>query len=377
MKSWTVVMLGAWLSLGCSACGEKPAPAQAAKAEQPTARRVRFDEAALTRLGVKSAPAGTDLAEGLSFPGVLEYDVERYAEVGTPIEGRVASLDARPGDKVKKGQRLATVRVPSLASAQADVVTARAVSQVASDHARRESSLLEQKLTTARESEVAHGEEIKGKAELAAAKARLEALGITANVTDVVEGAGTLTLKAPLAGVVVRRDAALGTFLEPHETAFIVADPSKLWATIQVYEFDMRFVQVGSEAKITIDAFPGRSLSGKVALIEPELGSVTRALRARIAIDNTDDALRAGLFVRASVAIPAGGDALLLPVGAVQPVGDEDVVFVRREAGVYEMRPVRIARRGPQLVEIASGVVRGETIVTEGAFVLRAELSKQ
>ena len=308
-------MLGAWLALGCSACGEKPAPAQAATAEQPSLRRVRFDEAALTRLGVKSAPAGTDLAEGLSFPGVLEYDVERYAEVGTPIEGRVASLDARPGDKVKKGQRLATVRVPSLASAQADVVTARAVSQVASDHARRESSLLEQRLTTARESEVAHGEEIKGKAELAAAKARLEALGITANVTDVVEGAGTLTLKAPLAGVVVRRDAALGTFLEPHETAFIVADPSKLWATIQVYEFDMRFVQVGSEAKITIDAFPGKSLSGKVALIEPELGSVTRALRARIAIDNADDALRAGLFVRASVAIPASGEALLLPVG--------------------------------------------------------------
>jgi RND family efflux transporter MFP subunit len=186
-------------------------------------------------------------------------------------------------------------------------------------------------------------------------------------------------LTSPIDGVVVRRDAVLGRFLQPDEKAFAVADPSRLWATVEVYEYDLPYFHVGSEVEISIDAMPGVVVKGKVAVIEPQIGSASRAVRARIAVDNSQGLLRPGFFVRASVAIPnaLGKNRSLVAPGAVQPIGDEDVVFVERSPGLFEVRPVRIARRTPQVIEIAEGLSNGERIAVEGGFLLRGEVTKQ
>src|SRR5262245_33421274 len=123
------------LSASLGGCGEKkagaaPDSAQAADTKGP--RYIKFDPAALERLGIKVAPAGTAMNEQrLRVHGSLEYNLEHYAEVGTIVEGRVSAVNVRPGDKVKKGQPLATLVVPSIAKAQADFVSAKAAAQIA------------------------------------------------------------------------------------------------------------------------------------------------------------------------------------------------------------------------------------------------------
>jgi len=85
------------------------------------------------------------------------------------------------------------------------------------------------------------------------------------------------------------------------------------------------------------------------------------------------------LFVRARVLVaPADFDnRLLLPVGAIQPLGERDVVFVERAPGDFEVRGVTVAGRTSQLAEVADGLDRSERVVVHGAFLLRGEAAKQ
>lgn len=372
------------LSFYATSCSKSEAAVPAPAADAATSTRlqiVTFDPKSLERLGVKVEHAGTaGVAQVLQLPGTVEYDLEHYAEVGALAEGRIVTVNALVGDRVHRGQTLATMLVPSIASAQADFLRAQASLTVADEHAKRQDALLAEKLATGRDVELAHGEKLEGEAELAAAAARLKLLGVPLPKSGAtIVPNGSMPLASPIDGVVVAREAVLGSYLEPNDTAFVVADPSTLWVTVQIFEADIPYFRIGTPVTLTVDALPGTSFTGKITLLEPEVGKLTRALRGRVEVPNADGALRPGLFVRASVPLPSAADTgrLLVPSAAVQPLGDRDVVFVERSPGKFEVREVDVARRTAQVSEISSGLAIGEPIVVEGAFVLRGEATKQ
>jgi RND family efflux transporter MFP subunit len=370
------------LTLAASVSGCK-APAQASTGSTDSGRKLRtvtFDPAALTRLGVKVDIAGNTGADyELEVPGELEYGPETYAEVGTVVEGRVTQIFVKVGTAVKKGQALASIVVPSIANAQAEYVSAEAASRFAKTNADREGDLLKRELTTAREAELARGESIRTQSELAAAGAKLDVLGVARPSAGAAIRAGTLTLTAPIDGVIVRRDVVLGRFLQAKENAFVVADPSHLHAEINVFEGDLPYFKVGAPAEVKVDSMPGKVIKGTIDLIEPGIGNASRAARAHIEINNADGTLKPGMFVRAEVRLPESGTngRLLVPSAAVQPLGQADVVFVEQKPGTFEVRTVTLARRTSQVAEIREGLQRGERIVIEGGFVLRGEVTKQ
>jgi cobalt-zinc-cadmium efflux system membrane fusion protein len=365
---------------GCP--GEKPVHAQdSAPPKTDTVKSVKFDPKSLERLGIKVEPAGsTSGALDLEVPGSLEYNLDKYAEVGSLVDGRLTTITVKAGDTVKRGQLLATLVVPSIATAQAEYLSAEAAARSAKTNLERETGLVAKGLTTAREAEVAKAEASKTDADLAAAKAKLQALGVgTPTAGASISGAGMMSLTSPIDGVVVRRDAILGRFLQAKETAFVIADPSDLRAALNVYEADLPYFQVGQDAEIFVDALPGKSFKGKIALVEPQVGRQSRSARAFIDVQNKDSVLKPGLFVRASIKLPevAVQGRLLVPGPAVQPIGDDFVVFVEREAGSFEVRKVQVSRKTSDVAEIREGLAKGERIVVDGAFVLRGEVTKQ
>jgi len=371
------------LASSLSGCSEKTVHAQdsapAAKPDGP--KTVKFDPKSLERLGIKTEAAGSTVgALDLEVPGSLEYNLDKYAEVGTLVDGRLTSVTVKPGDTVKRGQVLATLVVPSIASAQAEFLAAEGSQRSAKTNLDRELALLEKGLTTAREAEVAKAEASRTEAEFAAAKAKLQALGVgTPTAGTNITGAGVLTLTAPIDGVVVRRDAILGRFLQAKETAFVIADPHDLRAALNVYEADLPYFKVGEEAEIIVDALPGKVFKGKIVLVEPQIGKQSRSARAYINVPSPDGVLKPGLFVRASIKLPedVAQGRLIVPGPAVQPVGDDRVVFVEQAPGSFEVRKVQVARSTTQVAEIREGLTKGEKIAVEGAFVLRGEVTKQ
>jgi cobalt-zinc-cadmium efflux system membrane fusion protein len=371
---------------GASSCADKQVSAAQDSAATTTTRSdgpktVKFDPKVLERLGIKVEALGRHASTlDLEVPGSLEYNLDRYAEVGTLVDGRVTAITVKAGDAVKKGKVLAQLVVPSIATAQAEYLAGEAAARSAKDNEARELGLLEKNLTTAREAELARAEAAKTQAELAATSAKLQALGVGRPVSGAaISGAGVLTLTSPIDGVVVRRDAVLGRFLQAKETAFVIADPLDLRASLNVYEADLPYFKVGQEAEITIDALPGKPHKGRIVLVEPQIGRASRSARAFIDVPNPDGSLKPGLFIRASIKLPeeVALGRTLVPAPAVQPVGDDDVVFVELAPGEFEVRKVHVARRTTQVAEIKDGVKNGERIVVEGAFVLRGEVTKQ
>ncbi len=377
MSRWLPLLLVTMLA--CKGSSDSTAAARLSDGSA-AARTVHLDPSAMKRLGINVQGAGTATStRTLRVPGTLEYNFERYAEVGVPLEGRVTRVDARIGDHVKKGQTLAQIIVPQVASAQADFLVAQAGTLAARKNRDREDDLLSRQLTTAREDEVARSEATKAEADLAAAEARLRALRVAIpRDNSVVASAGTLALSAPLDGVVVARKANLGVYLTPADTAFVVADLSELWATLDVHENELSYLRIGADVAITLDALEGKTVHGKLALIEPVLGRSTRSARARVVVPNADGSLRPGLFCRAQVALPADVvGRLLIVAAAVQQLDDSHVVFIEHDPGTFEVREVQVGRKTAEIVEITGGLSAGEKIVTSGAFLLRGELTLQ
>jgi cobalt-zinc-cadmium efflux system membrane fusion protein len=371
------LLLAAMVAAACNSSEAKPAPS-AVKDAGP--RMLRVDVGLLERLGVTTSRVGQQGdVERIQLPGTLEYVNDHYAEVGTLVEGRVTKIDVTVGDRVKKGQELATVLVPALVQAQAEALSARAAYRTATEHAKREGLLLQQNLTTAREEEIARADVARAEADLAAAQSKLTLFGSRLpSSADGIKATGSVVLRAPLDGVVVRRDAVLGAFVSPSETAFIVANPDTLWAVLDVYESDLAFVHEGASVELRADALPNSKFIGRIAMIEPAVEKTTRALRARIVVDNHEGTLRQGFFVRAYVPISeAAHGGVMVPSAAVQPLGERDVVFVEKERGRFEVRPVTVGRTTPHVAEILDGLADGETVVTHGAFVLRGEATRQ
>jgi cobalt-zinc-cadmium efflux system membrane fusion protein len=374
------LLLAVVLATATTSCKDASATKNDSDAGPQGPRVVKLDPAAVGRLGVKVDVAGAaGPSRTLHVNGTLDYDYDQYAEVGVPLEGRVTRVDVKVSDHVKKGQTLASIVVPSVAAAQADYLQAQAAVTAARKNRDREEDLLSRQLTTAREAEVARSEAAKAEADLAAASARLNALRVGIPQSDsMVAAAGTLALTAPIEGVVVARKANLGVFLTPSDTAFVVADLSELWASLEVHESDIGYLKIGADVELAVDALAGKTFKGKLALIEPALSKASRAARARVVVDNASMELRPGLFLRASISLPNDAPGrLFVPAGAVQPLADDDVVFIERSPGNFEVRTVKVARRTPDVVEISEGLANGERIVVENAFLLRGEVTNQ
>jgi len=131
---------------------------------------------------------------------------------------------------------------------------------------------------------------------------------------------------------------------------------------------------------VTSEANPDQVFRGHVTYIDPNINQQTRTAQVRVELDNPGRALKIGMYV--TVAFGAGGLAeRTVPVvarSAVQNINGQDVVFVATDrTGVFIVRPVRLGNESNGQVPVIEGLNVGDKIVTEGSFLLRAELLKQ
>jgi RND family efflux transporter MFP subunit len=159
---------------------------------------------------------------------------------------------------------------------------------------------------------------------------------------------------------------------------FLIGDLSNVWIVAHVYEQDVAVARTGISARLTLDAYPGRSWDGTLAYVASRLDPETRTLEVRLELPN-DGSLRPGLFGTLWLP-PAGVDpnqtVLTVPESAVQRIEDGEVVFVEIARNEYEARPVELGARGGGLFEVRSGIDEGARVVVAGAFVLKSELLK-
>ena len=334
---------------------------------------LRIDPEMMRDLRLTTAKAEARHAgERVDALGELHVNEDAYAEVGSPIAARVVKLLAGPGDAVKAGQVLAELDSPDLGKARAEYLAAQARADFAHRTLERKRTLAADRIVPAREIQEAEGEAAHVDAELRAARASVGAFG-----TDMGRGASHVLLRTPIGGTVIERHAVVGRLTDPAAPLFRVGDLSRLWLTVQAFERDAVRLKPGVSARITFPALPGKKFEGAVTLIGREVDATSRTIPIRIEVANGDGVLRPGMS--ASASIPLGDDqaaVVTVPIAAVQRVEDRWSVFLPTSPATFEIRPIGRGRELDGEVEVPSGLKAGETIVVDGAFLLKAEVDK-
>jgi len=342
------------------------------------------------------------LTEVFAAPARVSYNIERMAHVGTPVSGRVAEISVRLGDTVKAGDVLLVIDSPTLGEAQSDflqkrtqVQVAQSAFDVAKSAAERARRLLDGKGISLSEhqrregeSRAADGALRSAEAALTAAENRLHLLGLgEPDVKQLLE-TGRInprySVRAPLSGCVVEREATLGEVVGPERDALLVlADLSTLWVLADIPENLLPRITIGSSATLTVGAIQGRRFTGRVGYIAPALEKATRTGQVRIEIADGRLPLRPGMFaeVRLHLKDDWGKEpplALVVPEAAVQMVEGEPAVFVEvaGEPNTFAKQAVKVGPAVRGMIPILAGLQEGKPIVVEGTFLLKAELIK-
>ena len=335
---------------------------------------VKISPAAVARTPIRLTRVASEaLRGGVEVPAEVELNPDRVAHVTPLAEGQVAEVSAALGDEVKKGQVLVTLRSVALGEARSELARARTAVRVAEANYQRQETLQREGIGAQKALLEARGELDSAHASLAAARSRLGVYG-AAGTTG-----ASVAIKSPLDGVVIERHATPGEVADPEKPLFVVADTRRVWVTGRVYEQDVALIRRGADATITLEAFRGRSWTGKVAYVATVLDQATRTLGIRVELDNQEGVLRPGMFglIRLAAEGQAGAPVPVVPEAAVQTVEDREVVFVPGdEEGEYRAVAVELGERAGGKVVVRSGVAVGDPVVGEGAFVLKSELMK-
>jgi RND family efflux transporter MFP subunit len=220
-------------------------------------------------------------------------------------------------------------------------------------------------------------------AQLASSRQRLLLLGMPSNRIAALRSAnqisGEIAVPAPVSGTVTSRAVNLGEVVEANKELARITNLSSVWVVAQVFEQDLARLRTGSGASVTSDAFPDRVFRGTVTYIDPRLDDATRTAQVRVELENPNNLLKIGMYVR--VAFGALGDAErtmpAVPTAAVQNVNNRQIVFVATtQPNVFELRPVRLGAETNGQYPVLEGLNVGERVATGGSFMLRAEWLK-
>jgi RND family efflux transporter MFP subunit len=333
----------------------------------------------IKRAGIELAPVGTSTPTGsLRIPGVVEPNGYREVTATSLADGRITKVLAELGQRVTKGQTLAEMYSPQLAELQTTFLGMRAELDAAHDRLTRTERLVQIGAASRQELEQIHAEHARHEAALEGARARLLLLGVSNDQLNKLSSAdttATVSVPAPIDGMVTKRDANAGMNVQAAAPLFTIVDLSTVWIIADLYESSFSSVRVGSAAVVTTDAYSGLSFDGRVSYIDPQVQASTRTAKVRIEVPNRGEQLRLGMFVNVAIDNAAGGAGIAIAQSAVQTVGDRHVVYVADPAqdGRFIERDVRLGEGSGGQVTILDGLKPDDRVVTNGAFFVRAE----
>lgn len=359
---------------------EKAAPAVEHRDEPEHAalpHRVRLDPQLIADAKIRTAPVVAEaLAPTIDLPGEIVSDPDKTARVSALVPGRLESVSFKEGQDVKKGDVLAIIKVPELGKAKAAYTATTAKAVAARSNADRLQALSAQRLAGSQEVLAATAEANALEAEARAAEEQLRALGTgTAG-----GGAGSqLALRAPVAGVVVSRDAIVGQPVSADQTIATIADLTEVWFLGRVFEKNLGQVHAGAPVDVQLNAYANERFQGRVEYLAKQIDPAARTVTARIRLTNRDELLRIGLFGVAHVGTSEAtkkAPVLVVPRDAVTEVGGKPVVFVQQPDGDFDIHEVVLGDSALGKVQVVSGLRTGEPVVVDGVFTLKSAVLK-
>lgn len=311
---------------------------------------IKLSPGKIQRTGVKSELAEHRIMRTpVRAPGTIQLDERRVSVIAMRAESFVQKIaDVTTGTRVKAGQPLMQIYSSAIASAAAEYLAT---------------------IT----SKTTGGVEQYGRG----SRQRLVNLDVPEQVISSMENTRTplvtVEWSAPRDGIVLERNAVEGMRAQPGDVLFRIADISVVWALVDVAERDLGSIAIGRPVTVRARSFPGRTFTGSISVIYPQVNRETRTARVRVELPNSDYALLPDMYVDAEIDTASSAPTLAIPESAVLDTGARQAVLVDKGEGRYEPRAIEIGRRGSGYAEIRNGLKEGEAVVTTANFLIDAE----
>jgi membrane fusion protein, copper/silver efflux system len=257
---------------------------------------------------------------------------------------------------------------------------------------------------------------------------RLLLWGITQAQIDELARTGEplthLTVFAPMGGTVIEKNVRAGQYVKTGDALYTIADLSRVWVVVDVYERELAWVRFGQPVDLTLESQPGRVFVGTVGFIEPVLNEETRTIRVRVMLQNplrNEEALfKPGMFVEATLRVPLRpdgapgptglegkyvcpmhpfvvqdepvpcrvcgmaldqvpgeptepGPVLAVPASAVLSTGRRHIVYVEDSPGEYRQVEPVLGPRAGEFFPVLAGLTAGERVATRGSFLIDSQ----
>ncbi|MBI4742093.1 MAG: efflux RND transporter periplasmic adaptor subunit [Betaproteobacteria bacterium] len=364
------------LAVALSACQDKEAASGAVPAD-PTLVTVPPDF--LQRLKIVPASEG-EITETLRVPARIEVDEQRVARIGAAVTGRVTQIHATLGQRVQRGETLATLHSAELSAAQLAYLKALSQAALQRRAVERAKLLFASDVIGSAELQKRESELVQAEAERQASHGQLGVLGMTERATQTLATSRSVhslsSVTATLDGVVIERKVTPGQVVQPADALFTVADLSHVWLVAEAPEQQAALVKKGEAAQAEIPALNGKRLEGRLIYVADTINPDRRTVTLRMDVDNPERLLKPEML--ASMLIRGAPQRrLLIPAAAVVREDNKDHVFVRVDEQRFQLRAVTLGQESNGSIPVQAGLKSGERIVSEGAFHLNNERKRK
>jgi cobalt-zinc-cadmium efflux system membrane fusion protein len=306
-------------------------------------------------------------ASELNVTGVINPDVSRNVPVISLASGRVIEVRAKLGDTVTKGQLLMRVQSSDISGVFSDYRQALADQVLAAAQLVRAKSLLDAGAMAQKDYEVAVDAEAKAKVTVETAEEHLRVLG-----ADKDHPSSIIDVFAPVSGVITDQQvtASSGVQSLASTNPFTISDLSHVWVVCDVFENDLKNVQIGQYADVKLNAYPDRVLSGRISNIGPILDPSIRTAKVRLEIANPG-IMRIGMFATATFHGNDKQHYAEVPATAILHLHDREWVYTPAGTNTFRRVEVMSGKMLPSgMQEVISGVAVGDRVV-QNALVLQ------
>lgn len=321
---------------------------------------VKIDPERIQLFGVRTEKViSRELDKSIRAVGIVVSDERRVANIQTKFSGWIVDLYVNfTNQSVNQGEPLFSVYSPALLATQEEYIIAKKGMRnqlkgtFAEEYSRTNQKLLE------------------------SVRQRLELWDIPQEEIDRLDRQAipmkTLTIRSPINGIVLQKNAFVGMNVEPGMNIFTVADLSHVWVLADIFEQDIASIRMGQQASLTMNAFPGRTFEGKVDFINYVLDQTTRTTKVRFDFDNSEMLLKPGMYGVLELTIPIGF-VLALPEAAVIDTGTKKIVFIEKAPGFYRPIEIQLGDKGGGYYEVLKGLNENDLVVTSSQFLMDSE----
>jgi cobalt-zinc-cadmium efflux system membrane fusion protein len=322
------------------------------------------------------------MSHPLSLTGEVRFDERRVTHVSVPAQGVVRKVSIMLGDQVKSGQPLMEVESVAVGEAEGAFLEARAALQLAESTYERQRQLRKESISSEKDYLQSKQEYEAAQIRVEAALGKLTRLGVAlGDARQITQGSahGRIVLRAPVDGTVLTMHAVPGEVAKSEESLVTIGDNSIVWVWADLYERDIaqvskRQAEKRLSAAVSVKAYPGEELAGTVDFVSPAMEEESRTVKVRVEVPNPQKRLLAGMFATVKVFLTGDREVTTLPTGAVLEDEGRTFVFVLHHGDYYVRRPVTRGRSWADRVEITAGLKGGETIVSDGAFLMKSDV---